>query len=62
MPTVDRLSMHPYCTIHFSASAFARTHDSPVDSFVNPLKPWKTRTRCRAWVSPSRHNSKTDRI
>ncbi|KAH9018647.1 Mss4-like protein [Lactarius pseudohatsudake] len=48
------LSMHPYCTIHFPASAFAWTHDSPVDSFVNPLKPWKTRTRCRAWVSPSR--------
>ncbi|KAH9176889.1 hypothetical protein EDB89DRAFT_1596612 [Lactarius sanguifluus] len=61
MPTVDRC---PFIhTIHFPASAFAWTHDSPVDSFVNPLKPWKTRTRCRACgVTVSSHNSKTDRI
>ncbi|KAI9445397.1 Mss4-like protein [Lactarius indigo] len=59
----QRLTGCPFIhTIHFPASAFAWTHDSPVDSFVNPLKPWKTRTRCRACgVTVSSHNSKTDR-
>ncbi|KAH9176899.1 Mss4-like protein [Lactarius sanguifluus] len=60
----QRLTGCPFIhTIHFPASAFTWTHDSPVDSFVNPLKPWKTRTRCRACgVTVSSHNSKTDRI
>jgi hypothetical protein len=50
-------------TVHFPASAFSWTHDAPVDPFVNPLRPWKTRTRCHACgVTVSSHNSKTDRI
>ena len=50
-------------TVHFPVSAFAWTHDAPVDSFVNPVKPWKTRTRCRrCGVTVSSHNSKTNRI
>lgn len=50
-------------TVHFSASAFSWTHDAPVDTFVNPPRPWKTRTRCRlCGVTVASHNSKTDRV
>src|SRR5712671_3307645 len=50
-------------TVHFPASAFSWSHDAAVDTFVNPLKPWKTRTRCHVCgVTVASHNSRTDRI
>jgi len=50
-------------TIHFPASAFSWKHDNPVDVLVDPLRPWKNRTRCRACgVAVASLNSKTDRV
>ncbi|KAI0249540.1 Mss4-like protein [Lactifluus subvellereus] len=42
----QRLTGCPFIhTVHFPASAFSWTHDAPVDTFVNPLRLWKIRTR-----------------
>jgi len=50
-------------TVRFPASAFSWKHDAPVDTFVNPLRPWATRTRCRACgVTIASHNSRTDGV
>ncbi|KAI0271477.1 Mss4-like protein [Gloeopeniophorella convolvens] len=60
----QRLTGCPFVhTVHFPASAFTWTHDAPVDTFVNPNRPWKTRTRCRTCgATVASRNSKTDRV
>ncbi|KAI0307625.1 Mss4-like protein [Multifurca ochricompacta] len=60
----QRLTGCPFIhTLHFPSSAFSWTHDAPVHTFINPHRPWKTRTRCQVCgVTIASHNSKTDRV
>ncbi|OCH89173.1 hypothetical protein OBBRIDRAFT_794528 [Obba rivulosa] len=61
----QRLTGCPFVhTVHFEPDAFRWTHDAPHDtaleSFALPVKPWKKRWRCKACgVCVVGHNSKT---
>jgi hypothetical protein len=53
--------------MHFDAAAFTWTHSEPhetqLDSYDNPLKPYKRRFRCRnCGVSVASYNSQTQRV